>query len=182
MNSKSFSIAACSYQGGRDHNEDSTSHLENDGVCVVVVADGLGGHGGGKIASSIVVGKIAELFMQNAEIDPSNIKDIFEQANREVVNAQSPATMMKSTGVALFINNGTMIWGHAGDTRLYHFLEGRLINQTLDHSVSQLAVVTGEITMDQIRFHADRNRVLKAFGDDERFRAEITQAKMLEPC
>ena len=53
---------------------------------------------------------------------------------------------------------------HVGDSRLYYFRNGRLEKQTLDHSVSQIAVLMGEIPQEGIRFHADRNRVLRALG------------------
>lgn len=58
------------------------------------------------------------------------------------------------------------LWAHVGDTRLYHFWNGKLVGQTLDHSVSQLAVDMGLITGDQIRFHEDRSRLLRALGSD----------------
>ena len=174
-------IASCSHQGGREYNEDSVRHSKQDGVCVAVVTDGLGGHGGGQVASSIAAGAIARAFMQAPSIDAGYIRGLFEQANAEVVKAQSPAKKMKSTGAALFIKDSAAIWGHVGDTRLYHFKDGRLAAQTLDHSVSQAAVFSGEITKEQIRHHADRNKVLKAFGDDERFKAEIAPVYTLEP-
>jgi len=144
-----------------------------DGICAAVVADGLGGHGGGQIASQIVAGHIASSFMLNPRIDTGHIRMLFEQANKKVVESQMPGQKMKSTGAALFIHNGAALWGHAGDTRLYHFRNGALVCQTMDHSVSQMAVLSGEITQDQIRNHDDRNMVLKAFGSAERFSAEI---------
>ena len=55
---------------------------------------------------------------------------------------------------------------HIGDSRLYHFRRGKLKTQTKDHSISQLAVMMGEITVDKIRFHEDRDRVLRALGSD----------------
>jgi len=173
-------VASCSYQGGRDYNEDSVLYLERDGVCAVVVSDGLGGHGGGQIASSVVAEFITHTFIENPKIDREYIRQLFEQANAIVVNEQSPVLKMKSTGVAFFINDGSAIWGHAGDSRLYHFVDKRLTDQTLDHSMSQMAVFSGEITAEQIRHHDDRNRVLRAFGGDEHIKAEISAPLSLE--
>ena len=73
---------------------------------------------------------------------------------------------MKTTLVFLYIEDGCARWMHIGDSRLYHFSGGHLQSQTMDHSVSQMAVLMGEITPQEIRFHEDRNRVLRALGGD----------------
>jgi len=172
--------AICNYQGGRKHNEDNVRCLTLDNICAIVVADGLGGHGGGQIASSIAADYITKSFMKEPLMDPACIRCLFEQANMAVVKAQTPIQKMKSTGAALFINDGAAIWGHTGDSRLYHFKDGVLAEQTLDHSVSQMAVFSGEITKEQIRHHVDRNKVLKAFGDAGGFKADISSIYMLE--
>jgi len=174
-------IASCSEQGGRDYNEDSVRSLEENGLYAVVIADGLGGHGGGELASSKAADTIIELFKDDPQTDTENIRGFFSRANDEVLKLQTQTAKMKSTGVALFIKNNTVVWGHAGDSRLYHFKDGSLITQTLDHSVSQMAVFTGEITKDEIRHHEDRNRVLKAFGGNEEISAEVSKPLTLEP-
>jgi serine/threonine protein phosphatase PrpC len=173
-------IASCSNQGGREYNEDSVRYLERDGVCAVVVSDGLGGHGGGQIASAIAAECITQTFLEDPIIDSDYIKQLFEKANSRVIDEQSAALKMKSTGVALLIDDGTAIWGHVGDSRLYHFTDGHLVSQTFDHSVSQVAVFSGEITLDQIRHHDDRNRVLRAFGGEDHIKPEISQPHSLE--
>jgi len=174
-------IALCSEQGGRDYNEDSVRRFEENGLYAVVIADGLGGHGGGELASSKAADTIIELFKNDPQIDTENIRDFFSRANDEVLKIQTKTEKMKSTGVALFIKNDNVIWGHAGDSRLYHFKEGKLVTQTLDHSVSQMAVYSGEITKEQIRHHEDRNRVLKAFGGNEEISAEISKPLTFSP-
>jgi serine/threonine protein phosphatase PrpC len=172
--------ASISCQGGRDYNEDSVRTLERGNVHAVVVADGLGGHGGGQAASLIVAEGITEAFMRSPQIDAGYVSSLFEQANKEVVKAQTPSIKMKSTAVGLFIIDRAAIWAHAGDSRLYRFENGALKHQTLDHSVSQMAVFAGEITVAQIRFHADRNKVLKVCGG-EGFKSEVSPAYTLDP-
>ena len=172
-------LASCSYQGGRDYNEDSVRFLERDGICVVAVTDGLGGHGGGEIASSLAAEYLTERFFADPKIDSNYIKSLFDETNSRVVDEQKFNHKMKSTGVALFIKDGIAIWGHAGDSRLYHFLDGRVNNQTLDHSISQMAVFSGEITADEIRYHEDRNKVYRAFGGDDQIKAEISEPQSL---
>lgn len=175
-----FITAECSSQGGRKYNEDSLRLTVEASMLIAVVADGLGGHGGGHIASSLAVDTITELFIANPEINTANIQGVFESANQRVLAAQTPDCQMKSTGVALFIKNNVAIWAHAGDSRLYHFSEGKLVFQTKDHSVSQMAVFSGEITPSQIRFHEDRNRVLRAFGNDDNIKTEISPIQTLD--
>ena len=68
---------------------------------------------------------------------------------------------------------------HVGDSRLYHFRDGKLQKQTTDHSVSQMAVFMGEITTHEIRFHEDRNKVLRALGSDS-CKAELSQQLRVE--
>lgn len=171
--------AECSFQGGRSYNEDSIRCVKQESALAAVVADGLGGHGGGQVASTLAAETIISLFTANPEISASNIQSIFETANKNVLDAQTPSCQMKSTGAALFIMDDSAIWAHAGDSRLYHFINGRLAFQTIDHSVSQMAVVSGEITPSQIRFHEDRNKVLRAFGNNECIKAEISDVYKL---
>ena len=173
-------LASCSYQGGRSYNEDSVRYLERDGVCVVAVTDGLGGHGGGQIASSVVADCLTQAFMENPTVDKDYIRSFFDKANTMVIDRQTPSFKMKSTGAALFIKDNSAIWGHVGDTRLYHFIDRCLSEQTFDHSASQLAVFSGEITVEQIRHHEDRNRVHRAFGGDDSIKAEISSPLSLD--
>jgi len=174
-------VATCSFQGGRDYNEDSVQYVEKDGVFAVVVADGLGGHGGGQIASSIVTADVTRLFLDSPLTEASAVQDIFKKVNSAVLSRQTPQLMMRSTGVCLFINDGTIVWGHAGDSRLYHFLDDRLLTHTLDHSVSQMAVLTGEITQEEIRSHVDRNKVTRAFGGSEDINADVSSPLLPGP-
>jgi|GEM_PF-334682 len=169
-----------SNQGGRDYNEDTVRCYAQNGVCAAVVADGLGGHGGGQIASSIAADFIVGSFTQNPVLEKNYLQSVFEKANKQVINAQTASQKMKSTGVALFIKDGGAMWAHAGDSRLYYFKNRVLTAYTLDHSVSQMTVFSGEITREQIRHHADRNRVLRAFGGDDTIKADVSDAISLE--
>jgi len=166
-------LATCSFQGGRDYNEDSVTFSEKDGSIAVVVADGLGGHGGGQIASSIVAANVTKLFLENPQIEAGNIQHIFNEVNNCVLSEQTQQLKMRSTAVCLFIKRNVVVWSHVGDSRLYYFLDDHLISQTLDHSVSQMAVLSGEIAQDEIRSHEDRNKVLRAFGGSDEINADI---------
>ncbi len=151
--------------GGRDANEDSTRQVRlGDSQLCLVVADGLGGHGGGAQASAAAADTVCKEW--SGEADAEILKTLIQSGHQSVVALQTPLCSMKSTIVVLELNGRKAAWAHVGDSRLYHFLNGKLIFQTRDHSASQLAVTMGEITPDKIRFHEDRNRILRALGQD----------------
>lgn len=68
------------------------------------------------------------------------------------------------------------MWGHVGDSRLYHFRNGVVAFQTKDHSVPQTLVNAGDITKEQIRTHPDRNRILRAVGNPDGVKPTILDA------
>ena len=75
---------------------------------------------------------------------------------------------MKTTLCILHIQDSCASWLHVGDSRIYQFRKGKLIKKTLDHSVPQMLVAQGEIKESQIRFHEDRNRLLRVVGMSEK--------------
>ena len=152
--------------GGRKQNEDAIRVKQNGNNICLVVADGLGGHGGGQIASSIATDTIIKCYERNGLNSQQKVEEAFDEADDYVKDAQTNSCKMKTTMVMLCVEDKMAWWAHIGDSRLYHFHNGQLIHQTLDHSVSQMAVLMGEITKEEIRFHADRSRILRALGSD----------------
>lgn len=174
-----FQTSEYTHIGGRERNEDSIAGTlwGTDGLCVVV-ADGLGGHGGGEQASQAVCRTVCQNW--NGEANRETLQTLLTMAHGNVLTLQTPQCAMKSTAVVLAIRGNQAAWAHVGDTRLYHFLNGRLVFQTRDHSASQLAVMLGQITTQEIRFHEDRNRVLRALGQTGELLVETREA-VLEP-
>ena len=152
--------------GGRPCNEDAVRQAarEPDSLCLVG-ADGLGGHGGGSLASAAAADAICGGWDGSAS--PEGLKALVQTAHLAVRAIQTPACAMKSTVVALELSGNRAAWAHVGDSRLYCFCNGNLSFQTRDHSASQIAVLMGDITVDQIRFHEDRSRVLRALGQPD---------------
>lgn len=170
-------IATYTDIGGRPRNEDTVRYtaLEGDRLCLVL-ADGLGGHGGGELASAAAAESICLGWKGTA--DPDALKALVGEANRRVLAIQTPQCAMKTTVAVLTLAGNSAAWAHAGDSRLYYFHGGALAFQTRDHSAAQLGVLLGDITPDQIRFHEDRSRVLRALGQDAELPVETGQREL----
>ena len=173
---KTVDIYEYSNIGGRKENEDTYAVIKkNNKEYCFVVADGLGGHGGGALASQTAADVITKQFLSENISDVKTISGVFEKANHAVYEKQSKECQMKTTLVMLLLKDKKATWAHIGDSRLYHFVDGKLVGQTFDHSVSQMAVIRGEISSQEIREHVDRNKLLRALGREENVRAEISE-------
>jgi len=170
-------IAAYTDIGGRARNEDAVRYATRgaDGLCLTL-ADGLGGHGGGELASAAAAECICSRWDGSA--DPKTLKALVLEANRRVLSIQTPQCAMKTTVTVLTLAGKRAVWAHAGDSRLYCFHNRKLVFQTRDHSAAQLGVLLGEITPDQIRFHEDRSRVLRALGQDDELTVETGEREL----
>lgn len=177
MKIQTASISDC---GGKSVNDDTVKILEDRGV-YVFVGDGLGGYAGGQMASSTAAETIMEAARQENLTSEEKLIEVAAKANEAVKKLQEEKNgSMKTTCVFLGIEDKVVRWMHIGDSRLYYFHRGRLKSQTKDHSVSQLAVMMGEITVDKIRFHEDRNRVLRAMGS-ESAKPEVSKEMQAAP-
>jgi len=160
-----FAYASLTEKGSRDINEDSISLAGGAGAGFFVLADGLGGHGYGDVASGIVVACAMESFAKK----PGDLDSCFLEGQNQLTIKQQEINArneMKTTMVCLCISDGKAKWGHIGDSRLYHFKAGKCSERTIDHSVTQMLVAMGEIREKAIRGHADRNRLLRVMGTD----------------
>ena len=151
--------------GGREKNEDSASYVKLENNYCFVVADGLGAHGNGDIASRIMTEAFTREFCTVRENSGAFIKRAFDIAQAEIMSSKQGANDMKTTGAALAIIDGRFSWGHIGDTRLYFFHKSKFRERTLDHSVPQMLALTGEINDGDIARHPDRSKLLRAMGD-----------------
>lgn len=158
--------ASISMAGDRSYNEDAVLTIETEGQYMFGVADGLGGHGFGEVASKTVCEAVESCFLQpEKRLAPDFLEETFRSAQQELCDTKQKNAYgdMMTTMVLLSIGSAIQ-WAHVGDSRLYYFENGTLVTHTLDHSVPQILVYAGEITEDEIRHHPDRNRLLKAMG------------------
>ncbi|HWP97263.1 MAG TPA: protein phosphatase 2C domain-containing protein [Syntrophomonadaceae bacterium] len=162
--------ASISQAGGRKINEDSCAVFHRPPYSCFVVADGLGGHGSGDVASQAAIKAIASSFSSQPDYSAEKLNGYIEVAQRDILLLQSSQSRYRNmrTTVVLLVSDGRQAaWAHVGDSRLYMFRDYKLLAHTLDHSVPQALVRMGEITFEQIRFHEDRNRLLQALGSED---------------
>ncbi len=159
--------------GGRAVNEDSSMAKTYKDFVLAAVADGLGGHGGGDIASSVALERLDALAETEFPRTEEAFRTVCAELNSAVLGAQSDRKRMKTTLALAAVTDDTLACVHVGDSRIYYFSDGKIRYQSTDHSVSQLAVLSGEITNEQIRFHEDRSKLLRSLGSEEAATAEV---------
>ena len=178
MEKLSFITAAVTEQHQRRQNEDSCDYRWVNGCGCWVMADGLGGHQGGEVASRLAVESIIAAFAGQPEISAEAVTRYLQAGQQALLSRQQEEPRlsgMRTTIVLLLADQQAARWGHAGDSRLYHFRGGRIINQTKDHSVAQSLANAGEIKPEEVRGHEDRHRLLRALGQDDDFRPTISK-------
>lgn len=157
-----------SRNGDRENNEDCIGmYQENERFCFAL-ADGLGGHGKGEVASRLAVDSVIEKFALE-KTKESFMDDAFQNAQDAIIRKQHTGHLyadMKTTLVVLDVEEQAVQWGYIGDSRLYYFQSDRIMERTLDHSVPQMLAAIGEIKEKEIRHHPDRNRLLRVLGTE----------------
>jgi protein phosphatase len=158
----------------REINEDSSAYVEpadggllSDRGRLVVVADGMGGHLAGEVASRMAVDVISRVYYESAGDAMSALKDSFTAANREIYQSSTEVhgrNGMGTTCTALVLRNGTALTAHVGDSRLYLIRSGQIYLMTEDHSAVMELVKRGLLTREQARHHPDKNVILRALG------------------
>ena len=154
--------------GDRENNEDNVGMYQEGADYCFVLADGLGGHGKGEVASQLAVEAAVKTFAVKGASD-GVMDESFQEAQNSILENQKTdiqAQDMKTTLVILHVKEDSFQWGHIGDSRLYYFQNNKLLQRTLDHSVPQMLVAAGQLRDSQIRNHPDRNRLLRVLGVD----------------
>src|SRR5271165_708511 len=164
----------------RASNEDSFGYDERLGI--FVVCDGMGGHAAGEIASHIAVDTVLAFFRQlapsveehalldDAPLGARLLAEAVKRANDAILQyaAEHKNTSgMGTTLVAARFSNGLFSIANVGDSRIYLFREGQLLQLTEDHSLVMEQVRRGMITLEQARHSSAQNIITRALGTDE---------------
>lgn len=164
-----ISVAKYTELGSRERNEDYFLTGISQSGSFFALADGLGGHGLGDEASKSVCHSAIEYFTNHPEFRNEDFPCVYDVCQSRLLERQKEAHAsgkMRTTLNLLYIDDSNAYWSHIGDSRTYYFQNGQLIKRTFDHSVPQMLAAMGDIQESQIRFHEDRNRLLRVLGVD----------------
>jgi len=183
-----FSIFQESREGARKANQDRIGYCYSRDALLMVVADGLGGHAHGEVASQLAVRTLIRAFQREAKprlteperFLPRNINDAHLAMVAYAAGRQWPETP-RTTCVACLVQEGIAYWAHAGDSRLYHFRRGKLVKRTRDHSAVQAMLDAGVITPEEAAQHPERGRISNCLGSVAMPKVELSTRVQLEP-
>lgn len=157
----------------RDHNEDSVTIVKNgSGEILMAVADGMGGHKGGEIASSIAITHIGKRFIDTSSVgnkeDAINfLKEIVSEANMllyKYTEDNPESNGMGTTIVMALLTKEFLLFGNIGDSSGFVIKNKKIYKITNDHTLVNLLVKSGEITEEEAKEHPRKNVLMKALG------------------
>lgn len=166
----------------RSHNEDSVTILKNESnEFLLVVADGMGGHRKGEVASSIVVSRLGKRFNETPSIgtklDAVNwLNDNINEINQEILQYGEENVDSKGLGttvVVALLTKNYLIFGNIGDSSGYVIKNNKLHKVTHDHTLVNLLVDAGNLTEEEAKTHPKKNVLMKALGASEKVDVDI---------
>jgi PPM family protein phosphatase len=153
----------------RTHNEDYFGYFKASGEILAIVADGMGGHASGEIASRMAVDIINEIYSkERADKDGLEaLESAFQVANFTILQKsfeQEGLNGMGTTATALVLEDDQALVGHMGDSRAYMFRDSTVTQLTKDHSLVERMVDQGLLNREEATHHPQRNVIYKTLG------------------
>ncbi len=166
----------------RDHNEDSFSLLTLEGKSLFVVADGMGGHDSGEVASRTAADTACRIVQQEHERNVSPlplVERAVRAANTEVrrQGAEKASDMGTTLSLAL-ISGSTAYVANVGDSRVYWMENGSISQVTTDHSLVAKLVEVGKLTKEEARGHPRANLLYRTIGTDDSIKVDTFTVDM----
>lgn len=171
----------------RDHNEDSVIILENeDGSKLLAVADGMGGHKAGEVASSIAISYLSKRFSETffkmtkaAAVEW--IKTSVNEINGQIFKYTEENPESKGMGTTLvlaIVTNDYILFGNIGDSSGYVIKDNKLHKVTKDHTLVNLLLAAGELTLEEAKNHPKKNILMNALGINDPIEIDIFDCNM----
>lgn len=154
----------------RDHNEDSLVVTPP----LFAVADGMGGHAAGEVASEIAVNTLAEYAPDHA--DSEALGFAVAEANRAVIRGVQDGIGREGMGctmTAAILEGERLVIAQVGDSRAYLLHKGNLQQLTRDHSLMADMIEAGQLTYEEARYHPNRSVITRALGSDPHMAADL---------
>src|SRR3954447_20302248 len=154
----------------REGNEDG--YLVDEAMDLVAVADGMGGHRAGEVASATALEAL------RASINSGQpLRQSIEDANEAVFTKSQTDARLRGMGTTLtagtLVAGGTLLVGHVGDSRAYLLHDGELRQLTIDHSLVEELVRDGKLTVDEAAVHPQRSIITRALGVDATVEVDV---------
>jgi protein phosphatase len=173
----------------RENNEDSFIVEESVRFNLYAVADGMGGHRAGEVASSIAIDTVREIFKKSCEKNdfkvPSFIIESIEAANGRIrkeacknKECSGMGTTISMMVVDLLLN--TAYIGNVGDSRVYILRNGEITQITEDHTYVNELLKKGRITSEEAKHHPKRNIITRAVGSEKYVQADIFEIELFD--
>ena len=153
------------------------------GETFAVIADGMGGHQAGDVASRLAVEEFTRWLKCAPRPSEDTMRYAVSEANRAVYlksKAEPDKAGMGTTLTALWLEDDGALLAHVGDSRAYRFRDGRLEQMSRDHSLVGEMVERGELTEEEARVHPQRNIITRSIGTGMRVKADVSRFDRLE--
>lgn len=166
----------------RDHNEDSVTILNNENKdFILAIADGMGGHKAGEIASSIAINQIKEEFYKLPSLGKKEeaiewLREIVKEINRKIFEYAKEHPESKGLGTTLVIAIRTedyILYGNIGDSAGYVIKNGLLHKVTKDHTYVGMLLNTGKLSEENAKNHPGKNLLTRALGANDPIEIDI---------
>lgn len=166
----------------RSHNEDSVTIVKNlDGEYLLVVADGMGGHKAGEVASSLAVNELGKRFTELSSIGTKEeavvwLKEIVDEINVKILRYAEEhvdAAGLGTTCVCAILTKDYLLFGNVGDSSGFVVKNGKLYKVTKDHTLVNMLLETREITPSAAKIHPQKNILMKALGAAEAIDVDV---------
>lgn len=153
----------------RTLNEDAVGFYEDDDIGIYLVADGMGGHNAGEVASKIALESIINYIKDHSTDEKMEkvLQEAIDEANKNVYKyaiLNENCSGMGTTVTVAYVRGGKLIVGNVGDSRCYILSQGKLIKITKDHSLVQELLDSKTITEEEAINHPNKNIITRAVG------------------
>lgn len=166
----------------REHNEDNVTIISNNkNEYLLAVADGMGGHKAGEVASEIAINYLSESFYKLETLGDKEraidwLRDVVTEINREIFDYTDKNPDSKGMGTTLVVALKTdeyILCGNIGDSSGYAYKNNKLYKVTKDHTLVNLLVATGELTVEEAKYHPRKNVLMRALGANDPIEIDI---------
>lgn len=174
-------IAAAVSDTGKVRQQNEDSFLMDETTSLFAVADGMGGHSYGEIASTLAIETIRANFKMNSS-DNQLLKSIIQEANKAVFNKANSDNDYRGMGTTITLahidESGKLTLGHVGDSRAYVLRGDRFVQVSQDHSVVAALIESGTITPAQAEIHPQKSVITRALGIDPLVQIDLSEVEL----